>query len=312
MYDRFLYTFVKVVEYGSFSKASEALFLTRVSVMKQINTLEERIGVKLFYRNNSGISLTEAGKSVYEDALKIIALCEEAETRARAIENSRQELIRVGSSFLNPGQPLISLCENIREENPWFKFKVTPFNDDHEKLLSIKDMLEEQFDVMIGINGSSIWYNSINMLTLGKFKITAAVHKKHRLAGKKIITIDDLRGETVMMVKKGHALVNDEIRKQLTSLYPDIKIMDTFYYYDMDTFNDAVQGRYVLLSFDFWKDVHPSLRTIPIAWDYAVLYGIMYSSNASAPVRKFIKAVERGIESGKIDVKEYFPEIVLT
>ena len=42
-----------------------------------------------------------------------------------------------------------------------------------------------------------------------------AVSCEHHLAGKKMIEIEDLHGETLMMVKKGDSGVNDLIRSDL-------------------------------------------------------------------------------------------------
>lgn len=65
MYNPILSTFISVVESGSFTKAAEALFITPPAVMKQINSLEERLGITLFDRSNHGLQLTDAGKSFF-------------------------------------------------------------------------------------------------------------------------------------------------------------------------------------------------------------------------------------------------------
>lgn len=59
MYNIQVETFIYVAESGSFSKASEAMFLTPTAVMKQINLLENRLEVKLFERTNQGLELTD-------------------------------------------------------------------------------------------------------------------------------------------------------------------------------------------------------------------------------------------------------------
>lgn len=55
MYNPQLTTFISVAESGSFTKAAEALFITPTAVMKQINALEERLGITLFGRTNHGL-----------------------------------------------------------------------------------------------------------------------------------------------------------------------------------------------------------------------------------------------------------------
>ena len=68
MYDKRLDTFLVVADCNSFNKAAETLFLSGVSVMKQINSLEADLGLSLFARTNHGVRLTAAGYSIYEDA----------------------------------------------------------------------------------------------------------------------------------------------------------------------------------------------------------------------------------------------------
>ena len=68
MYNPQIETFISVAESGSFSKAAEAFYISPTAVMKQINTLEERLGITLFNRTNHGLALTEAGKSFLQDA----------------------------------------------------------------------------------------------------------------------------------------------------------------------------------------------------------------------------------------------------
>jgi DNA-binding transcriptional LysR family regulator len=57
-----------VVEAGSFSKAAEQLYISAPAVIKQINSLEASLGMKLFDRTHRGLVVTEAGQSIYNDA----------------------------------------------------------------------------------------------------------------------------------------------------------------------------------------------------------------------------------------------------
>lgn len=68
MYNPQLDTFLCVVEAGSFSKAAEQLYISAPAVIKQINSLEASLGMKLFDRTHRGLVVTEAGQSIYNDA----------------------------------------------------------------------------------------------------------------------------------------------------------------------------------------------------------------------------------------------------
>lgn len=306
MYDRFLYTFVRVVECGSFSKAAERLFLSRVSVMKQVNSLEDRVGVKLLERTNAGIALTAAGKSLYQDALRLIADSDAAVARARQLAGENRTVIRIGASFLNPGQPLVRLWEQIREDNPQYRIKIVAFSDDHELMTDMPSLLGSRFDLMIGVCDSAQWGQSFGFLELGDYRISCAVPKTHRLAGKKRLVPDDLKGETVMMVEKGDSPGNDRVREWLNMNYPDVRIRDVFHYYDLETFNECLRSGCVLLTFDFWAGVHPSLVTLPMEWNFSVPYGILYPKKTTTGVTAFLEAIRTGIFTGKINLSELF------
>ena len=54
MYNPQLETFLHVADAGSFNKAAEESFITPTAVIKQINSLEESLGVRLFDRSHRG------------------------------------------------------------------------------------------------------------------------------------------------------------------------------------------------------------------------------------------------------------------
>lgn len=78
-----LQVFLQAADCGSFSKAAKQLLVTPASVMKHMNTLENRLGVTLFRRTNKGIELTAAGKSLYRDGKKLLESAENAVARAK-------------------------------------------------------------------------------------------------------------------------------------------------------------------------------------------------------------------------------------
>ena len=83
MYNPQLETFLRVADAGSFNKAAEESYITPTAVIKQINLLEESLGVKLFDRSHRGLQLTKAGRSMYQDAKYIIQYCRDSVTRAK-------------------------------------------------------------------------------------------------------------------------------------------------------------------------------------------------------------------------------------
>lgn len=85
MLNPYIKAFLKVADYGSLSSAADQLYISKVSVMNRINALEARIGVPLFERTHSGVCLTDAGKSFYQNAQAMVRLSESSIREARQV-----------------------------------------------------------------------------------------------------------------------------------------------------------------------------------------------------------------------------------
>jgi DNA-binding transcriptional LysR family regulator len=66
-------TFVRVVEAGGISQASAQLGVAKSGVSRRLAELETRLGVRLLNRTTRRSSLTEAGRSYYEGALRLLS-----------------------------------------------------------------------------------------------------------------------------------------------------------------------------------------------------------------------------------------------
>lgn len=64
--------FVKIVEAGSFSRASALIFVAQPALSHQIAELEEELGVVLLHRNARGVRPTVAGEALYAEACAIL------------------------------------------------------------------------------------------------------------------------------------------------------------------------------------------------------------------------------------------------
>lgn len=81
--------FVEAVRAESFAAAARALDVPRSKVSKQVQALEEALGVQLLMRTTRSLHLTEAGAIFYEDAQNLLAALDEAEERARGTSGIR-------------------------------------------------------------------------------------------------------------------------------------------------------------------------------------------------------------------------------
>lgn len=95
-------TRLQAADSGSFLKASKRMFISANAITKQINLLEERLGVKLFRRSPQGLELTDAGQLIYTEAKKLIRQSNAVLRKARELKGPREYVIHIGVSLMNP------------------------------------------------------------------------------------------------------------------------------------------------------------------------------------------------------------------
>ena len=292
MYNPQLKTFIQVANDGSFTQASEKLYITPASVMKQINSLEEHIGVTLFIRSNQGITLTSAGKAFYKEAIRMIQISDKAVSKVREIAGQHKYILRIGTSLLNPCHTFFRLWKTLNKNNSEYQFKIVTFEDNHANILSTIENLGKEIDFFVGTCGSRSWLARCNFFPLGNHYLSIAVPHGHLLEDFKTIDFSDLYGNTLLMSRRGDSEFIDKFRDMLEIAHPQIHIQDTDYYYDIDVFNECEQAGSVLLTLDTWEEVHPSLNTIPLKEKFANPYGIIYSQNCTDEMENFIKLIK--------------------
>nr|WP_317399229.1 LysR family transcriptional regulator [uncultured Gemmiger sp.] len=288
MFNPQLTVFVRVADLGSFNKAAETLFISPTAVMKQVNALEKHLELTLFIRGRRGVTLTPEGQVIYRHACRLFQESAQAIREARAAAAYAARTFRVGTSILNPCKPFMDLWDRLSGQFPGYQLHIVPFEDDHEGILHEISALGGKFDFLIGACDSRQWLDRCRFLPLGKYHHCVAVPRDHPLAGRKRLTIQDLYGQTLMMVRRGDSPSVDQVRNEIER-HPAIHIEDTPQFYDLEVFNRCVQTRQLLMTLDCWAEVHPSLVTLPVDWDFTIPYGLLYQLDPVPDVARFVE-----------------------
>lgn len=300
MYNPQLETFLCVAEAGSFNRAAEKLYISPPAVIKQINLLEGSLGVRLFVRTHRGLQLTEAGKSLTQDAKYIIQYCKDSVTRAKnAMENSG-EVIRIGTSPMTPAQVLVDLWPKLQENCPGTKFQLVPFDNTPENAREILANLGQNIDVVAGIfDETMLNLRQCAGLEISREPICCAVSVHHRLARQDRLTVPDLYGEKLMLMRRDWSHYVDLLRDDLWKNHPQIQIVD-FSFYDVNAFNQCENNNCVLMAVEKWQYVHPLLKILPVDWGYTIPYGLLHSPAPSPVVQRFLQAVAKATKSNNL------------
>lgn len=297
MLDQSVRVFLAVAREGSFTKAAQSLFLTSTAVMKQINTLEGELGLKLFARSPRGVMLTEAGKSLERDAKKLLAQWEKAVEDALRNQNGTKRVIRVGTSALYPCGELISLWGKLSGEHPEFQFQVLAFDD--AQTASLRRELGKNIDVLVGPFDSLLTQDYCRLLPLEKYPFCVAMPRNHPLAGKGRLTLEDLDGYRVMKQKPGNSPINDRLRGDIVKACPHVTMVDAPNHFDLEVFNRAEAEDCLLVIPACWKDLHPSLVSVPLDTPHTLPYGVVYSVRANEDVLALLEILRHEVEEKK-------------
>lgn len=295
MYSPQLETFLCVAECGSFNKAAEKLYISPPAVIKQINLLEGSLNLRLFVRTHRGLQLTKAGQSLYQDVKYIIQYCKDSVTRARNAMQESDNLIRIGTSPMTPAQVLVDLWPRIHDICPNVKFQLVPYDNTPQNAREILAHLGQNIDVVAGIfDETMLNLRQCAGLELSREPICCAVSVHHRLAKKDCLTVCDLYGENLMLMKREWSRYVDMLRDDLWKNHPRIHIVD-FDFYSTEAFNQCENNNCVLMAVPKWQYVHPLLKILPVDWNYTIPYGLLHSPQPSPTVKQFLNAVKKAI-----------------
>ncbi len=171
---RHLRYFVTVVEEQSITKAAEKLCIAQPPLSRQIQKLEEELGILLFERGSRPVRTTDAGQFFYQHAVQILTHTAQATSMAKRI-SSINMIIRIGyvSSLLYALLPQIIYL--FRQNNPDIQVELLEYGT--------KDQIEalKLGKIDLGFGRLRISDPAIKRILLRKEKLKLAIHKNHYL-----------------------------------------------------------------------------------------------------------------------------------
>ncbi len=142
---RHLRYFVAIAEEGSFTRASERLWVAQPGLSTQIRRLESELGIRLFERHTRGVDLTGAGELFLERARTALEAADAARATGHDLEEGLVGSIRLGifSGTAWPGTA--ALLGHVGAERPAVELTVV---DSYPGTL-LRDLRDGRLDAMI-------------------------------------------------------------------------------------------------------------------------------------------------------------------
>ena len=189
----------------------------------------------------------------------------------------------------------MDLWPKLQEYCPGIKFQLVPFDNTPENAREILGNLGQNIDVVAGIfDETMLSLRQCAGLEISREPICCAVSVHHRLAAKDHLTVRDLYGERLMLMRRDWSHYVDMLRDDIWKNHPEIQIVD-FDFYDVNAFNQCENNNCVLMAVPKWQYVHPLLKILPVDWGYTIPYGLLHSPSPSPVVELFLGAVAKAV-----------------
>ncbi|HWH06353.1 MAG TPA: LysR family transcriptional regulator, partial [Gaiellaceae bacterium] len=207
---RQLAAFCAVVDCKSFSQAAERLGVSQPAVSLQIRALEERVGRQLLDRSGRRVEPTEAGRRLYRDAQRLLALEEQLFEHAAAEDDGvLRGRLQIGASS-GPGETVLPLllCEFHRVHR---EVRIALSVSDTQTVVDLVAARELE----LGVVGAARRHRSVAFEPFFRDELVLACPAGHPFAGR-TVSLDELRGEPLILMQEGagvRQVVEDELRR---------------------------------------------------------------------------------------------------
>ena len=190
---------VALGETGHFGKAAARCFVSQPTLSAQIKKMEDQLGVQLVERGQQ-VRLTEIGARIAERAREMIQAAHEIEDLARNFQDPLAGELRIGLIPTVGPYLLPHIAQPLREQFPRLRLLLLEYQT--HKLIE----LLRSGDLDVGILALPIPVERLLTQTLYSETFQVALPADHALAKRRRISLDDLDGETLLLLEDGHCL----------------------------------------------------------------------------------------------------------
>lgn len=191
--------FSEIVKYGSFNKASQAIFVSQPYLTNVVKDLEAELDVRLVERSRKGISLTSDGEKLLCHANKILNNIEQLKSSFSSLDNDKIEISVSVTGFCSALESFISICkDNLAHENFTFSLREGKIGEVIEDVRNNTSQIGIIYKDIYLAEGFSAYLEGKNLkfYPLTDCCPCVILNKRHPLyfEGRKEIDIEQLRG----------------------------------------------------------------------------------------------------------------------
>lgn len=187
--------FVAVVESSTFFDAAESLHIAQSTLSKQIRNLELELDVQLFDRSRRHASLTEAGRALYPDAVKLLKGIQGMKQHLAPYQDSRKSIIHLGVLPILHQYRLNPILKQFTESHPEISLLIDEVEDEPLR----QGFRHGSYDLVIGRPELLTGIQSTCHL-LAHDRLVLLTPTDHPLAGRAAVPLEELSGESFILM----------------------------------------------------------------------------------------------------------------
>jgi DNA-binding transcriptional LysR family regulator len=181
---RHLRYFVAVAEELHFRRAADRLHVAQPAVSEQIRKLEQELGVRLFERSQRGVSLTDAGAAMFEEARRVLKQADVAVCAARSARGRAAQRLRVGYLADSLPPAVLRGLRRLAHAVPDLDVELEPGNAHR----LVEDLRLARFDAVVTSLPAPV--NGLRVTQLGHQQAIAAIPAGHPQAISETVVLE--------------------------------------------------------------------------------------------------------------------------
>ncbi len=187
MADRRLQVFYMVAKVMSFTKAAETLHMTQPAVTFQVKQLEEFFNTRLFDRTHNKITLTEAGKVVYDYSELILEHYEKMNNEVKELTGEVAGSLLIGASTTIAEYLLPSLLGAFKKQFEDVNIRLQVGNTD-----AIVSMVENNM-IDLGVVEAPVYNKNLEVEVCRLDEMVLIVGANHPLSKRDKVAVEEIK-----------------------------------------------------------------------------------------------------------------------
>ena len=191
---RLIEYFVAVAETGNVTRAAERLHISQPSLSAAIRGLEAQLGTQLLHRRGRRVTLTEAGVLLAERGAELLALADDVVTEVRGRSAATTGRLRLGVTPTARHGVLPRLLARCADEMP----AIMIYTSEDTTGALLRSVARGDLDAAITFCAPAPPPAGLTLETLDNEAAVVHLRADHPLAGRSVLTLADLAGETIL------------------------------------------------------------------------------------------------------------------